>query len=72
MKTLTGTRKRYNHGVRLAEHDPDTNLSNLRFADDVFLISDSRKYTTTMPDDPNTATTAHGLQLHSTRTNIFS
>ena len=53
---------RDNHGVRLDEHDRDSNLSNLRFADDIFLISSSLKHTTSMPDDPTTATTAHGLQ----------
>ena len=40
-----------NRGVRLVEHDRDTNLSNLKFADDIL-------------DDLNTATTAHGLQPH--------
>ena len=39
MKPLTGKWKRCNHGVRLAEDDPDTNQSNLRFADDILLIS---------------------------------
>ena len=38
MKTRTGKWKMYNHGVRLAEHDHDTNLPNLRFADDILLI----------------------------------
>ena len=63
MRPLTGKRKRDNHGVRLAEHDPDTNLSNLIFADDIFLISGSLD-TITVLDDLTTATTAHGLQLH--------
>ena len=31
MKPLTGKWKRCNQGVRLAEHDPNTNLCNLRF-----------------------------------------
>ena len=38
-------------GVRLAEHDRDANLSNLRFADDIILISGSLKHTTTLQDD---------------------
>ena len=56
--------KRHNHGVKLAEHDLDTNLSNLEFADDILLISGSLKHTTAMLDDITTATMAHGLQLH--------
>ena len=52
--------------------DPNTNLSNLRFADDILLISGSLKHTTTMADDLTTATTAHGLQLHPTKTQIIS
>ena len=57
----------YSHGVRLADHDPDTNLSNLRFADDILPIIGSRKHTTTMLDDLTKTTTAHGLQLHTTK-----
>ena len=60
------------HGVRLAEHDPDTNLSNLRFADDILLVGGSLKHTTTMLDDLTTAATAHGLPLHLTKTQIIS
>ena len=51
------------HGVRRVEHVPDANLSNVRFADDILLISGSLKHTTTVLDDLTTATTAHGLQL---------
>ena len=51
---------------------PDTNLSNLRFADDILLISGSLKHTTTMPDDLTTAATTHGLELHPTKTRIIS
>ena len=70
MKPLTEKWKREHRGVKLAEHDPDTNLSSLRFADDIILISDSLKYTTTMLDDL-TATTAHDLQPHSTQAKII-
>ena len=45
-------------GVRHAEHDPNTNLSNLRFADDILLNSGSLKHTTTVLDELTTATTA--------------
>ena len=48
MKPLTGKWKRDNHGVKLAEHDPNTNLSSLGFADDILLISGSLQHTTTM------------------------
>ena len=58
---LTGKWKRHNRGVKLAEHDPDANLSNLRFADDILLISGSLKRTIFLLDDLATATTAHGL-----------
>ena len=56
--------ERDNHGVRHVEHNHDANLSNLRFADDILLISGSVDHTTTMPDDLTTASTAQGLQLH--------
>ena len=59
MKQLTGKCKRCNHGVKLGEHDPDTNLSNLRFADDILLLRGPLKHTPTMLDDLTTATTAH-------------
>ena len=61
-----------NHGVRFVEHDPSSNLSNLRFAGDMLLISGSPKHTTTKLDDLTTATTAHGLQLRATKTKIIS
>ena len=38
---LSEKSNRDNHGVRLAEHDSDANLSNLKFADDIHLISSS-------------------------------
>ena len=63
-KPVAGKWKRCDHGARLAEHDPKANLSNLRRADDILLISGSLKHTTAMPDDLTTATTARGLQLH--------
>ena len=63
--------KRCDHGVRLSEHDPNTILSNPNFEDDILLISGSLKDTTTMLDDFTTATTAHGLQLHPTKTQII-
>ena len=72
LKPLTGQWKTYDRGVRLAEHDPDTNLSNLRFADDILLIDGSLKHSTTMLDDLTTATTAYGHQLHTTKTQIIS
>ena len=71
MKPKAEKWKRCNHGVRLAERDPNTDLSHLRFADDSLLISGSLKHTTTMLDDFITAT-AHGLQLHTTKTGIIS
>ena len=64
--------KRCNHGVRLAERDPNTNLSSLSFADDILPIIGSLKHTTTMLDDLTTATTANGLQLHSANTTLIS
>ena len=63
---------RGSHGVKLAEHDPDTNFSFLRFADDIVLISGSLKHTTSVLDEFTTATTAHGLQRHLTKTKIIS
>ena len=60
--------ERDNHGVRHVEHNHDANLSNLRFADDILLISGSVDHTTTMPDDLTTASTAQGLQLHEQKT----
>ena len=72
MKPIPGKCKRYNHGVSFVEHDRDANLSNLRVADDIILISGSLKLTTTMQDDFTAVTTAHGLQLHSTKTTIMS
>ena len=72
MKPLTGKWKRCNHGILLVEHDADRNLSNLRFTADILLISGSLKHTTTMLDDITTAATAHGLQLHSTKSQIIS
>ena len=36
MKPLAGKWKRVNHGSKLVKHDSRTNLSNLRFADDIF------------------------------------
>ena len=72
MKPLTDKWNRGNHGVRLVEHDPDTNLSNLWFAEDILLISGSLKHTTTMLDDLTTATTARGLYLHSTKPKFVS
>ena len=56
--------RKVDQGIRLGEHDTSTNLSNLRFEDDILLISGSLKHTTTMPDDFTTATEAHGLDLH--------
>ena len=47
MKPLTEKWNRGNHGVRLAEQDHDANFSNLRFADDILLMSGSLKHTTT-------------------------
>ena len=64
---LTEKWNRGNPGVKLVKHNPDTNL-NLRFEDDILLISGSLEHTTTMLDDLTTATTAHGLQLLSTKT----
>ena len=72
VEPLAGKWKRFCLGVGLAERDPDTNLSNLRLADDMFFISGSLKHATTMLDDLTTATTAHGLQLHPTKTKLFS
>ena len=43
--------------VKHAEHDPNTNLSNLRFAVDILLFSGSLKHATTMLDDLTTTTT---------------
>ena len=71
MKPRTEKWNRDNQGVRLAEHDRDANLSNPRFADDILPISGSLKHTT-MLDDLTTATTAHGLQPHPTKTKIIS
>ena len=64
VKPLTGKWKGCNHGVSLAEHDPDTTLSSLSFADDFLLISGSLKHTTTMLDDFTTATTARPATSH--------
>ena len=44
-KTPTEKWNRGNHGVKLGEHDPDTNFSNLRFADHILLVSASLKHT---------------------------
>ena len=41
MKRLSGSCNRDNHSVRLVEDDPDTDLSNPRFADDILLVSGS-------------------------------
>ena len=43
LKPIAETWKSCNHGVRLAEHDPNTNLSNLIFADDKLHVSSSRE-----------------------------
>ena len=56
-----------NHGVTLVEHDRDAGLSNLKFTDDILLISGSLKHTTTMLDDIIAAASAHGLRLHATK-----
>ena len=61
MKPQTETWNIGNRGVKLVEHDPNTNLSNLRSADDILLISGSLKHTTTMRDNLTAAMTAHGL-----------
>ena len=52
--------------------DHNTNLSNLRFADDILFISGSLEHTTTMLRDLTIVTTAHGLQLHPTKNRIVS
>ena len=54
---LTEKWTRGNHGVRLLENDPDANLSNLRFAADILLISGSLKHTTTSFNGTQFATT---------------
>ena len=56
--------RKVDHGIRHGEHDTSTNLSNLRFADDILLISGSLKHTTNVLDDLTTATRAQGLELH--------
>ena len=45
MNPLSEKWNRDNYGGRLGEHDHDANLSNLRFADDIFLISGPPKHT---------------------------
>ena len=72
MKSTAETWTRCIHGVRLVEHDPNTNLSDIRFAVDILVISDSLKHTTTIQDDFPTATTTHDLQLHFTKITIIS
>ena len=63
---LFETRNRDNRGVRVAKHD------RLTLADAILLIIGPLKHTTSMPDDLTTATTAHGLQLYTTKTRIIS
>ena len=72
VKPAEGKWKRDNHGVELAEHDPDTNLSNLRFADDILLISGSLKNVTNMlarPDHSNDGTRP-AISLHENQHNL--
>ena len=65
MKPLTGVWKRHNLAVRLAEDDTNTNLSNLRCADDSLFIGGSLEHTTTMLHDLTTAATASPIRHES-------
>ena len=72
MKLYSEKWNRDNRGARRIEHDLDANIFNLRFADDILLVSGSHKHTKTMWDDFITATITHGLQLPPTKRTIIS
>ena len=72
MQRLTEKCNRENHGVRLVDHNREANLSILKFADDIRLISGSLKDTTNILDDFTTATTAKTSHYISTKTRIIS
>ena len=63
--------QRRRRGVQLA-HTHESVLTNLRFADDILLVSQTLSNLKVLLGDLITAATPHGLEVHPTKTKIMT